>query len=235
MYLPPDANCLISVAEHCLASRGYINLIVASKKPMPQWLTPAQAAAHCAAGASVWEWAGNGGDTPDVVLAAAGDVPTREVMAAASLLRHVAPDLRVRVVNVVDLFALEAPQDHPHGLPTDQFVALFGEQTEVVVAFHGYPHVIHELLHHRPNPTRFHVRGYVEEGTTTTPFDMTVRNGMSRFHIAIEALRRAGRGNDVDSLERSLAAHATYIREHGDDLPEVRDWRWTPEVITLGT
>jgi len=227
VYLPPDANCLLATAEHCLRSRGYVNLIVASKKPMPQWLAMDDARRHCARGASVWAWAGTGHDDADVVLAAAGDVPTRETVAAAWWLRRVAPGLRVRVVNVVDLFAIASPDEHPHGLADRAFREIFGDDREVVFAFHGYPGVVHELLHHRPDPQRFHVRGYVEEGTTTTPFDMTVLNRTSRFHLAIEALRRAGRSDGIDVLERKLAEHHRYIREHGEDMAEVQHWRWS--------
>ncbi len=227
IYLPPDANCLLSTADHCLRSRGYINLVVASKKPMPQWLSMEAARRHCAAGAAVWEWAGTRGEEPHVILAAAGDVPTRETVAAAWWLRREVPELRVRVVNVVDLYALQAPRDHPHGLSDERFVELFGGASEVVFAFHGYPDVVHELLHHRPYPQRFHVRGYVEEGTTTTPFDMTVLNRMSRYDLAIEALRRAGRGEETTVFERKLDEHRRYIREHDEDMPEVQEWRWS--------
>ena len=227
IYLPPDANCLLSVADHCLRSRGYINLVVASKKPMPQWLAMDAARRHCAEGASVWEWASTGNARPDVILAAAGDVPTRETVAAAWWLRRTVPDLRVRVVNVVDLYTLQSPRDHPHGLSDDRFAALFGHSTEVVFAFHGYPNVVHELIHHREDPQRFHVRGYVEEGTTTTPFDMTVLNRMSRYHLAIEALRRAGRGDRTAVFEQKLDEHWRYIRERDEDMPEVQNWRWS--------
>jgi xylulose-5-phosphate/fructose-6-phosphate phosphoketolase len=226
IYLPPDANCLLSVADHCLRSRGYINLVVASKKPMLQWLSMDAARRHCAVGASEWEWASNGGDDADIVLAAAGDVPTREALAAAWWLRREAPDLRVRLVNVVDLYTMQSPRDHPHGLAVERFEKLFGERTDVVFAFHGYPNVIHELIHHRPNPQRFHVRGYVEEGTTTTPFDMTVLNRMSRYDLAIEALRRTGRADRTGVFERKLAEHSRYIRAHGEDMPDVQEWRW---------
>jgi len=234
VYLPPDANCLLSVADHCLESRGYINLIVASKKPMPQWLAMDAARRHCAAGASVWEWASTDAEHPEVVLAAAGDVPTRETVAAAWWLRRIVPDLRVRVVNVVDLYTLQSPRDHPHGLSVDRFAELFGPTTDVVFAFHGYPNVIHELIHHRPEPQRFHVRGYVEEGTTTTPFDMTVLNRMSRYDLAIEALRRTGRGDASGVFEHKLAEHRRYIREHDEDMPEVQTWRWTAREPTSG-
>ena len=234
VYLPPDANCLLAVADHCLRSRGYINLVVASKKPMPQWLSVDAAREHCASGASVWEWASRGDALPDVILAAAGDVPTRETVAAAWWLRREAPDLRIRVVNVVDLYALQSPYDHPHGLSEEKFEELFGTTTDVVFAFHGYPNVVHELIHHRPDPQRFHVRGYVEEGTTTTPFDMTVLNRMSRYHLAIEALRRVGRGDQTALFESKLDEHWRYIREHDEDMPEVQEWRWAGGGASAG-
>ncbi|MBX6332468.1 MAG: phosphoketolase family protein [Gemmatimonadaceae bacterium] len=227
VYLPPDANCLLAVADHCLRTTDAINLIIASKKPMPQWLPLDDARRHAAAGASAWEWASNDAGRPDVILAAAGDVPTRETLAAAWWLRREVPDLRVRVVNVIDLFALQSRRDHPHGLTDDRFLALFGADTEVVFAFHGYPTVIHELVHHRPEPQRFHVRGYVEEGTTTTPFDMTVLNRMSRYDLAIEALMRTGRDDRIAPFTRKLAQHREYIRAHDEDMPEVQQWRWS--------
>ncbi|MGA7924273.1 MAG: phosphoketolase family protein [Thermoplasmata archaeon] len=232
IYLPPDGNTLLSVTDHCLRSRGYINLIVASKKPMPQWLTLESATEHCRRGASIWPWAGNEEGQPDVVLAGAGDVPTREVLAAAWLLRREIPDLKVRVVNVMDLFALDSRADHPHGLEDTAFRELFTDSAEVVFAFHGYPGVIHELIYRRPNPTRFHVRGYVEEGTTTTPFDMLVLNEMSRYQLAIEALRRTARlrshaSDVIQRFEHKLVEHRAYIRENGRDMPEILDWRWT--------
>ena len=231
IYLPPDTNCLLSVADHCLRSRNYVNLIIAGKQPEPQWLDMPAAQEHCARGASAWEWASNDEGSPDVILAAAGDAPTLEVLAATSLLRQLLPELRVRVVNVVDLFALIAHRDHPHGFDERSFSELFTETTPVVFAFHGYPRVIHQLVYRRPNPGRFHVRGYIEEGTTTTPFDMVVSNGMSRFQLAIEALHHAPRlqsraGGIIAQFQEKLAEHETYVREHGEDLPEVRNWRW---------
>jgi xylulose-5-phosphate/fructose-6-phosphate phosphoketolase len=231
IYLPPDANCLLTVAQQCLESRGQINLVVASKKPMPQWLDLKSAQEHCRRGASIWKWASNDAGQPDIVLAAAGDVPTRETLAAAWWLRKELPELRVRVVNVVDLLTLDSRQDHPQGLDERAFGGLFTEGTDVVFAFHGYPGVIHELLYRRPNPTRFHVRGYMEEGTTTTPFDMTVLNHMSRYHLAREAIRRVARFQSsarsaLQLLERKLIEHHDYIRKHGRDMPEILDWRW---------
>lgn len=227
VYLPPDANTLLVTTRHCLETTGDINLIVASKKPMPQWLDSREAEVQCAAGASHWEWAGHDPMNADIILAAAGDVPTRETVAAAWWLRRIAPELRVRVVNIIDLFALQAPREEAHSIDADRFAALFGTDTHVVMAFHGYPDVIHELIHHRPNPQRFHVRGYMEEGTTTTPFNMLVLNRMSRYDLAIEALRRTGRAERVAPLEAKLAEHRTYIVANGEDMPEVMNWRWS--------
>ncbi len=233
IYLPPDANCLLSVADHCFRSRNYVNLIVIDKQPQLQWLDLEAARAHCARGASVWPWASSVGDgDPDVVLAAAGDVPTLEVVAAAWLLRHHAPSLRVRMVNVVDLMTLFSPRFHPHGLTDEAFVALFTASAPVVFAFHGYQRAVHELIHGRPHAGRFHVRGFNEEGTTTTPFDMVVCNEMSRYHLCLEALRRVPEGEArgaalADHCRAMLERHPRYIREHLEDMPEVRDWRWT--------
>jgi xylulose-5-phosphate/fructose-6-phosphate phosphoketolase len=233
IYLPPDGNCLLSVADHCFRSRNYVNLIVIDKQPQLQWLDMAAAAEHCARGASVWGWASHDdGGQPDVVLAAAGDVPTLETVAAAWLLRRHAPSLRVRVVNVVDLMTLFAPRFHPHGLPEEAFVGLFTREAPVVFAFHGYQRAIHELVHGRPNAERFHVRGFNEEGTTTTPFDMVVRNEMSRYHLCLEALRRIPEGSEraaalAEHCRAMLDRHLAYIREHFEDMPEVREWRWS--------
>ncbi len=233
IYLPPDANCLLSVADHCLRSRNYVNLVVIDKQPQLQWLDMEAAREHCARGASVWRWASHeDGGEPDVVLAAAGDIPTMEVVAAAWWLRRHVPAMRVRVVNVVDLMTLFMPDAHPHGMDATRFVELFTRNTDVVFAFHGYQRAIHELVHGRPDPERFHVRGFREEGTTTTPFDMTVRNGISRYHLCIEALQRAPRMADraaplIEACAAMLARHDTYIREHLEDMPEVRDWTWT--------
>jgi xylulose-5-phosphate/fructose-6-phosphate phosphoketolase len=233
IYLPPDANCLLAVADHCLRSRDYVNLIVIDKQPQLQWLALDEAIEHCTRGASAWAWAGNcDGAEPDVVLACAGDVPTLETIAAAWWLRHHAPELRVRVVNVVDLMGLYPPDVHPHGLQDDAFRALFTADAPVIFAFHGYPRAVHDLLHGRPEPRRFHVRGYCEEGTTTTPFDMVVRNGMSRYHLCIEAIRRARRPVAralalSGQCRQILARHAVYIEREMEDLPEIRDWVWS--------
>jgi xylulose-5-phosphate/fructose-6-phosphate phosphoketolase len=233
VYLPPDANCLLSVADHCLRSRDYVNLIVIDKQPQLQWLDMDAARQHCARGASVWRWASSdqGGD-PDVVLACAGDIPTMEAVAAAWLLRRHVPDLRVRLVNVVDLMVLFPREVHPHGMDTADFTSMFTADTDVVMAFHGYPGAIHQLVHGRPGAARFHVRGYNEEGTTTTPFDMVVLNGMSRYHLCLEALRRArrqpaGAWELRQHCQDMLATHRRYVVQHLEDMPEVRDWVWS--------
>ena len=232
VYLPPDANCLLSVANHCLHSHNYINLIIIDKQPQLQWLDAAEANAHCARGASIWAWAGSeADDDPDVILACAGDVPTLETIAAAAWLRSRAPALRFRVVNVVDLMRLFSPREHPHGMVEDEFVALFTRDTDVVFSFHGYAGAVHQLLHARPNAARFHVRGYKEEGTTTTPFDMVVLNETSRYHIAMDAIRRSRRplanaAQLTESCLASLARHTAHVAEHFEDLPALRDWAW---------
>ncbi|HKU66237.1 MAG TPA: phosphoketolase family protein [Candidatus Baltobacteraceae bacterium] len=225
-YLPPDANTMIATTDHCLRGRGEINLIVAGKNAMPQWLGPDEAKALCARGAGTWEWAGNAGEDPQIVLGCCGDVPTMETVAAAQILREHAPALRVRVVNVVDLMRIASPADHPHGIPEAAFAELFPADREVVFAFHGYPSVIHKLLHGRVRPERFHVRGYEEEGTTTTPFDMLVRNRMSRYHLVERAAQLACEPDTAARIaqftEGKLAEHRRYIVEHGIDMPEVR-------------
>ncbi len=231
IYLPPDANCLLSVANHCFRSRNYVNLIVIDKQPQLQWLDMDAAVAHCAAGASTWSWASTqAAGEPDVVLAAAGDIPTLEIIAAAWLLRQHAPSLKVRVVNVVDLMCLSPRLVHPHGLEEARFLELFTTATPVIFAFHGYQRAVHAILHGRTHAERFHVRGFIDEGTTTTPFDMVVRNKMSRFHLCIEALRRSGypqAGPLIDWCQQMLAKHQAYTREQFEDLPEIRDWVWT--------
>ncbi|WP_433061374.1 phosphoketolase family protein [Dactylosporangium sp. CS-033363] len=231
VYLPPDANCLLSVADHCLRSRSYINLIVIDKQPQLQWLSMEDAIEHCTRGAGVWEWAGtdDGTQDPDVVLACAGDVVTMETVAAAQILRRRLPKFRVRVVNVVDLMTLPRRKDHPHGMSETQFTELFTDKVDVVFAFHGYPGAIHQLVHGRPDADRFRVRGFVEEGTTTTPFDMTVRNRVSRYHLVMDAINNAKRlppgATELKAwCERKLAEHETYVVEHLEDMPDVRDW-----------
>lgn len=233
IYLPPDANTLLWVADHCLKTWDRINVIVAGKQPEPQWLTMEEAAKHCEVGMGIWHWAGNEqpGEEPDVVMACAGDVPTMEALAAVDLLRQYLPDLRVRVVNVVDLMALQTQDQHPHGLSEQDFDAIFTQDKPVIFAFHGYPSLIHRLTYLRNNHRNFHVRGFMEEGTTTTPFDMTVMNELDRFHLAQEAILRVaklqGKADDIlDALQEKIAAHHRYVREHGEDLPEVRGWNW---------
>jgi xylulose-5-phosphate/fructose-6-phosphate phosphoketolase len=231
IYLPPDANCLLSVADHCLRSRSYVNLIVIDKQPQLQFLTMDEAEQHCAAGAGIWEWAGNddGSRDPDVVLACAGDVVTMETVAAAEILTSRLPNFKVRVVNVVDLMSLIRRRDHPHGMDETLFRELFTDSTEVVFAFHGFPGAVHQLVHGRPYADRFHVRGFIEQGTTTTPFDMTVKNKTSRFHLVIDALNNSGRtpkgASDLKAwCEAKLVEHESYVREHLEDMPEVKDW-----------
>jgi xylulose-5-phosphate/fructose-6-phosphate phosphoketolase len=232
IYLPPDANSLVSTLDHCLRSVGYINLIIATKQPLPQWLSMDEAIAHNDAGASVWPWAGNGDpERPDVVLAAAGNVPTIEALAAAKILRDELPQLAVRVVNVVDLLVLDSVAGHPHRMDDAEFERLFTADRPVIFNFHGYPSAIHQLIYKRANPQRFHVRGYVEEGTTTTPFDMLVRNQTSRYHLVIEALRRASGVSSraapiIERYERTLRDHRRFIEQEGVDPPEIRDWSW---------
>jgi xylulose-5-phosphate/fructose-6-phosphate phosphoketolase len=232
IYLPPDANCLLSVADHCLRSRNYINLIVAGKQPEWQWLDIDAAVRHCTHGAGIWQWASNDAGDPDVVMACAGDVPTLETLAAVTLLRGYVPDIRIRVVNVVDLMVLQPQSEHPHGLEDQEFDALFTKDRPVIFAYHGYPAMIHKLTYRRHNHDNIHVRGYKEEGTTTTPFDMVVLNNLDRYQLALDAIRRIPRLSD--QVERATARywtamerHKLYISEHGDDMPEIRDWRWS--------
>ncbi|MEU4221859.1 phosphoketolase family protein [Actinoplanes sp. NPDC026623] len=231
VYLPPDANTLLSVADHCFRSRSYINLIVIDKQPQLQYLTMDEAIEHCARGAGIWEWAGTDDDTsdPDIVLACAGDVVTMETVAAAQILKEKLPGFRTRVVNIVDLMTLPRPKDHPHGMSETQFTELFTDTVDVIFAFHGYPGAIHQLVHGRPDADRFRVRGFIEEGTTTTPFDMTVRNKASRYHLVMDAINNAKRlprgATELKAwCESQLARHEAYIVEHLEDMPEVRDW-----------
>ena len=233
VYLPPDANCLLSVMDHCLRSRHYVNVVVAGKHPAPQWLTMDAAIKHCAQGASIWQWASNDqGAPPDVVMACCGDVPTLETLAAVSILREHLPELRVRVVNVVDLFKLEPASEHPHGLSDVDFDGLFTRDKPVIFAFHGYPWLIHRLTYRRTNHSNIHVRGYKEEGTITTPFDMTVLNELDRFHLVMDTIDRVPQAGEKgvylkQMLREKLIEHRQYIGKNGRDLPEVRDWRWS--------
>jgi xylulose-5-phosphate/fructose-6-phosphate phosphoketolase len=231
VYLPPDTNCLLSTMEHCLRTRDYVNVIVSGKQPTPTWLGIEDAILHCARGIGTWEWASNDGDEPDVVLGCAGDIPTIEVLAAAALLREHLPDLKVRVVNVVDLMRLQHESEHPHGMPDREYDALFTTDRPVIFAYHGYPWLIHRLTYRRTGHANLHVRGYKEEGTTTTPFDMLVLNDVDRFHLVIDVIDRVpGLASKAARVRQAMVDkrthHRHWIREHGDDLPEVRDWSW---------
>jgi xylulose-5-phosphate/fructose-6-phosphate phosphoketolase len=232
VYLPPDANTLLSVADHCLRSRNYVNVIVAGKQPAWQWLDMESAIEHCSAGIGVWSWASTDqGVEPDAVMACAGDVPTLETLAAVDLLRRLFPDIKIRVVNVVDLMTLQPPSQHPHGLPDRDFDSMFSTDKPVIFAYHGYPSLIHRLTYRRRNHDNLHVHGYKEEGTTTTPFDMTVSNELDRIHLASDVIDRVPRlariaAHIKQDLRNQLVRHGLYIREHGDDMPEIRDWKW---------
>ena len=233
IYLPPDANTLLSVADHCLRSKNYINLIVAGKQPAPQWLTMDEAVAHCTTGLGIWKWASNDNGSPDVVIASCGDVPTMEALAAVMLLRTQAPDLRVRFVNVVDLMTLQPSSEHPHGLSDEEYDAVFPPKVPTIFAFHGYPWGIHRLTYRRHNHDNLHVRGYKEEGTTTTPFDMCVLNNIDRFQLALDAITRASRqAAQVDEARQwyseEIQRHRLYVSENGEDLPEIQNWKWQP-------
>jgi xylulose-5-phosphate/fructose-6-phosphate phosphoketolase len=232
VYLPPDANTLLSVTDHCLRSRNHVNVIVAGKQPAPQWLDMDAAIAHCTAGIGIWEWASNDNNSePDVVMACCGDVPTLETLAAVELLWKLFPPVKIRVVNVVNLMRLQPQREHPHGLSDKEFSSIFTKDKPIIFAFHGYPWLIHRLTYRRTNHKNLHVRGYKEEGTTTTPFDMTVLNDLDRFHLACDVIDRlpqlGSRAADAKrTLGEKLIAHKQYILEHGDDLPEIRNWRW---------
>jgi xylulose-5-phosphate/fructose-6-phosphate phosphoketolase len=232
VYLAPDANTLLSITDHCLRSRNYVNVIVAGKQPAPQWLDMDAAIKHCAAGVGIWEWASNDkGGAPDVVMACAGDTPTMETLAAVDLLRTFIPELKVRVINVVDLMKLQPASEHPHGLSDKEFDILFTRDKPVIFAFHGYPWLIHRLTYRRTNHGNLHVRGYKEEGTTTTPFDMVVLNDIDRFHLVGDVIDRVpGLGARAayakQAMQENLIEHKQYIVEHGEDLPEVRNWKW---------
>lgn len=230
VYLPPDANTLLSTMDHCFKSRNYINLTITGKHAAPQWLTMDQAIEHCTRGISVWEWASNDNGNPDVVLAAAGDIPTLEVMAATSILREHLPELKVRVVNVIDLMRLQDKTEHPHGLSSPDFDTLFTKDKPIIFAFHGYPWLIHRLTYRRTNP-HLHVRGYKEEGTITTAFDMTVLNDMDRFHLVLDVIHRAALTSPEalqlkQLMEQKLIEHRHHIQENGTDMPEIVDWKW---------
>ncbi len=232
VYLPPDANTLLSVADHCLRSRQYVNVIIAGKQPALQYLNMEAAIRHCTAGIGIWEWASNDdGNEPDVVMACCGDIPTLETLAAVDFLRRRLPDVKIRVVNVVDLMTLQPSTEHPHGLTDREFDSMFTADRPVVFAFHGYPWLIHRLTYRRHNHDNMHVRGYKEEGTTTTPFDMTVMNDLDRYHLAGDVLDRVPRlrnvaGHVKQELRNRLIEHKLYIAKHGDDMPEIRDWKW---------
>jgi xylulose-5-phosphate/fructose-6-phosphate phosphoketolase len=232
VYLPPDANCLLSVADHCLRSRHYVNIIVAGKQPELQWLNMDAAIKHCTQGIGIWSWASTDkGVEPDVVMACAGDVPTLETLAAVDLLRQNFPYLKIRVVNVVDLMTLQPSSEHPHGLSDRDFDSIFSVDKPIIFAYHGYPWLIHRLTYRRSGHDNLHVRGYKEEGTTTTPFDMTVMNDLDRFHLAgdavdrVQALQRVA-AHFKQFLRDKLVEHKQYVHEHGDDLPEVKNWKW---------
>jgi xylulose-5-phosphate/fructose-6-phosphate phosphoketolase len=236
VYLPPDANTLLSVTDHCLRSRNHVNVIVAGKQPAPQWLDMDDALTHCAAGIGIWEWASNDRNSePDVVMACCGDVPTLETLAAVSLLRAYLPDVKVRVVNVVDLMKLQPPNEHPNGLPDKDFDALFTTDKPIIFAFHGYPWLIHRLTYRRTNHKNLHVRGYKEEGTTSTPFDMVVMNDLDRFHLVADVIDRIPlQGSRADYAKQALRdkrfEHKQYIAKYGEDMPEIRNWRWSGTV-----
>ncbi|MEA3175239.1 MAG: xylulose-5-phosphate/fructose-6-phosphate phosphoketolase, partial [Gammaproteobacteria bacterium] len=232
VYLPPDANCLLSVLDHCLRSRHYVNVMIAGKHPAPQWLSMDAAIKHCSEGIGIWQWASNDQQqAPDVVMACAGDVPTLEILAAVSILRQELPELKIRVVNVVDLMKLQPQSEHPHGLSDSDFDALFTKDKPVIFAFHAYPWLIHRLTYRRHNHANLHVRGYKEEGTITTAFDMTVLNDLDRFHLVMDAVNRlpqtGSRGDYLrQKLQDKLVQHRQYIDQFGEDMPEIKNWKW---------
>ncbi|MBC7983546.1 MAG: phosphoketolase family protein, partial [Candidatus Obscuribacterales bacterium] len=235
VYLPPDANCLLSVMDHCLRSRNYVNVVIAGKHPAPQWLAMDAAVKHCDAGVSVWQWASNDqGSPPDVVMACAGDVPTLETLAAVSIMREQLPQLKIRVVNVVNLMKLQPTSEHPHGLSDADFDTIFTVDKPIIFAFHGYPSLIHRLTYRRTNHRNMHVRGYKEEGTITTAFNMTVLNDLDRYHLVMDAITRLPRTDAGAALkiqlQDKLIEHKRYIEERGEDMPEIRNWKWNANV-----
>jgi xylulose-5-phosphate/fructose-6-phosphate phosphoketolase len=235
VYFPPDANTLLVVADECLRSRNKVNVIVAGKAPEPQWLDMDAAIKHCSSGIGIWEWASNDkGSEPDVVMACAGDVPTLETLAAVQLLRGFAPDLKVRVINVVDLMTLQPAEEHPHGLSNKEFDTLFTTDKPIIFAYHGYPWLIHRLTYRRTNHKNLHARGYKEEGTTTTPFDMVVRNDLDRFHLVSDVIDRVPKLASIaaytkQAIRAKLVEHREYITRYGQDMPEIREWKWKPK------
>ena len=232
VYLPPDANTLLLVTSHCLKSSDRINVIVAGKQPEPQWLTMDEAIKHCYKGLGIWEWASNDkGTEPDVIVACAGDVPTLEALAATKILNEYVPDLKIRFINVVDLMTLMTDDQHPHGLSNQEFDALFTINKPVIFAYHGFPRLIHSLIYKRSNARNFHVHGFREEGTTTTPFDMVVLNNLDRYHLVSNIMNRVDRYKSkiayIDQFVRDkLVEHELYIRQYGEDMPEIKNWRW---------
>jgi xylulose-5-phosphate/fructose-6-phosphate phosphoketolase len=239
VYFPPDANCLLSVMDHCLRSRHYVNVVVAGKHPAPQWLTMDAAVKHCTEGIGIWEWASNDqGAEPDVVMVCCGDVPTLETLAAVSIMREHLPELKIRVVNVVDLMRLQPPSEHPHGLSDADFDKLFTKDKPVIFAYHAYPWLIHRLTYRRTNHENIHVRGYKEEGTITTPFDMTVLNDLDRFHLVMDTIDRVPKAGDAGvrlkkQLTDKLVEHRQYINKNGQDMPEIRNWKWSRQTVDL--
>ena len=233
VYLPPDANTLLSVTDHCLRSRHYVNVIVAGKQPELQYLSMDEAIKHCTKGVGIWEWASNdAGSEPDVVMACAGDTPTLETLAAVDILRQHFPNLKVRVINVVDLMTLQPENEHPHGLSDQEFDSLFTTNKPIIFAYHGYPWLIHRLTYRRTNHHNLHLRGYKEEGTTTTPFDMVVMNDLDRYDLVIDVIDRVPGLQEIGSHARQmltdkLIEHKHYVREHGTDMPEILNWKWT--------
>ena len=240
VYLPPDANTLLWVTHHCLRSRNCVNVVVAGKQPAPQWLSMDQAIKHCTAGIGIWEWASNDqGTEPDVVMGCCGDVPTLETLAAVQLIRRHLPELKVRVVNVVDLMRLQSAEEHPHGLSDKEFDVLFTTDKPIVFAFHGYPTLIHRLTYRRAGHRNLHVRGYTEEGTTTTPFDMVVLNHLDRFHLVQDVIDRvpqlgARAAYFKQAIRDKLIEHRQYIEEYGEDMPDITGWQWSKDQALAG-